>query len=321
MEEIKEEELNSCCASSFCFTKKTGNLPKRKDATPKINKTDEVQAGSFENNKNADTITKPPLPKNKQVNNTGQELKPVSRSKEPLKNRKIENLNCNEFPVETNEPNKIIGTNLKKKAEVPFRNGPYDKAEHSGTVCNAKAQNNPNVRMKAKKNYNERATDHILDEKFTQYNECLKVAQNANDNGDLPKAVHFIRKANRINPNDGLLNFLKRLEESISKSDTLVEPIETTEERRKLTKFERTYPTAKADQRKQVEENSGEVVRDRENISIEKAGEPSSQLGRKVATSEQIYEINRVLKASDDYDILSKFTKRIQIIHLFNDIK
>lgn len=168
---------------------------------------------------------------------------------------------------------------------------------------------------------------------------CITIARIAMVNNNTEKAKRFLLKSINIHPTDEAKELLEKFKNGHD-SNELIRPtgtIETAEEciekaqnafyegdykkaLRLLTKSERIYPTARAkDLMKQVKEKlteNGEdpdgILKEVRKINIRKdAGVPPSQPKKREVTSEQISEIQRVIAANDNYDILGKFTNRI----------
>lgn len=160
---------------------------------------------------------------------------------------------------------------------------------------------------------NKRVNDHNLNEMHTEYRKCLDVSENAIDQGDLAKAERILSKANRINPNEKVQEMLKNVQDLRalrSLSDEAL-GLENTPKSLEWTETAKTAARAKYPM-KHVEEKIFENGEDTDDeIGVTKTTDVPPPVTK--MTNNLIYEIQRVEQATDDYDILGKFTIWIEI--------
>lgn len=127
--------------------------------------------------------------------------------------------------VESNQTDRTEARKCIQKAQALFSEGQYDKAEHFlrkslricesdeaksflETVCNAKSQNNTNVKVKTEE-CNE-SVNKCLNVDMDAHNKCNKLSAKAETKGNLFNVQRFLSKAIQINPNEEARANLKR---------------------------------------------------------------------------------------------------------------
>lgn len=113
--------------------------------------------------------------------------------------------------------------------------------------------------------------------------ECIDIAQNAFQQGNRPKAMRLLSKAERIYPTARAKDLMNQVKEKMIQNGEDPDKVQT-----------------------EVKKNTDKKV-----------DVPQAQPRKREVTSKQVHEIRRVKQATGDYNILGKFTNQFQIILIF----